>query len=124
MVRALRMRWLLLFLLAPSVALAQTTTLPPSVNYSAPTTGSVSASATIVSVPGNKVTKVCNTTAAGGGNIWLNPAGGTATTSSGDEATAGGGCVIYTGAVKNQTGNIITGISDSGTATYTVTVGN
>jgi len=118
------MRWFLLFLLAPALALAQTTTLPPSVNYSAPTTGSVSTTATIVAVPGSKVTKICNTTAGGGGNIWLNPAGAAATTSSGDEATAGGGCVIYTGRVKNANGDIITGISDSGTATYTVTVGN
>lgn len=118
------MRWFLLFLLAPAIALAQTTTLPPAVNYSAPTTGNVSTTATIVAVPGNKVTKICNTTASGGGNIWLNPSGATATTSSGDEATAGGGCVIYTGRVKNANGDIITGVSDSGTAAYTVTVGN
>ena len=94
------------------------------VSYSAPTTGSVTTTATIVSVPGNQVTKVCNTTAVGGGNIWLNPAGGTATTSSGDEATAGGGCIQYNGLVRNGNGGIITGVSDSGTATYTVTVGN
>lgn len=124
------MRWFFLFLLAPAIAAAQTTTLPPSVNYIAPTTGSVSSSATIVTVPGNKVTKICNTTAAGGGNIWLNPAGGTATTANGDEAavapasTQPGGCVIYTGRVKNANGDIITGISDSGTATYTITIGN
>ena len=94
------------------------------VTYSPPATGSVSSSATIVSVPGNKVTKVCNTTAGGGGNIWLNPSGGTATTSSGDEAAAGGGCIQYNGLVRNGNGGIITGVSDSGTATYTVTVGN
>lgn len=94
------------------------------VTYSPPVTGSVTSSATIVSVPGNKVTKICNTTAGGGGNIWLNPSGNAATTSSGDEAAAGGGCVIYTGLVRNGNGGIITGISDSGTATYTVTVGN
>ena len=94
------------------------------VTYPPPTTGSVSSSAMIVSVPGNKVTKVCNTTAAGGGNIWLNPSGGTATTLSGDEATAGGGCIQYNGLVRNGNGGILTGVSDSGTATYTVTVGN
>jgi hypothetical protein len=95
-----------------------------SVTYAAPTTGSVSSSATIVAVPGQKVTKVCNTTASGGGNIWLNPNGGTAVSQAGDEAAAGGGCVIYGTKVLNPNGNIITGVSDSGTATYTITVGN
>ena len=38
----------------------------------------------------------------------------------GNEAAAGGGCVIY----GTPLANIITGVSDSGTATYTVTRGN
>jgi len=115
------MRWLIVLVPALWISLAWA---DQPVSYSAPTTGSVSSSATIVSTPGNKVTKICNTTAGGGGNIWLNPSGGTATTSSGDEAAAGGGCVTYTGQVRNINGNVITGVSDSGTATYTVTVGN
>ena len=102
----------------PFAALAQG--VPVVVTYLAPATGSVSVSATLVSVPGGKVTKVCNTTAPGGGNIWLNPSGGTAVASAGDEAAAGGGCVIY----GTPLANIITGVSDSGTATYTVTRGN
>ena len=117
--------WLLVLALGvPAVAHAQTITLPPAVNYSAPTNSSVTSSATIVSNPGAKITKICNTTVSGGGNIWLNPNGGTATTSAGDEAQSGGGCVIYTGKVKNSNGDIITGVSDSGTATYSITIGN
>ena len=94
--------------------------VPAKVTYLAPSTGSVSTTATIVAVPGGKVTKVCNTTASGGGNIWLNPSGGTAVSQAGDEAAAAGGCVIYGTPLANP----ITGVSDSGTATYTVTRGN
>lgn len=97
---------------------------PSAVTYAAPTTGTVTTTATLVAVPGAKVTKICNTTASSGGNIWLNPSGGTAVVGSGDEAQAGGGCVTYTGAVVNANGNIITGVSDSGSATYTVTKGS
>lgn len=96
----------------------------PSVTYSPPTTGSVTTTKTIVAIPGSKVTQICNTTASGGGNIWLNPGGSTATTGAGQEATAGGGCITYSGAVLNANGNIITGVSDSGTATYTITTGS
>jgi|ERR1700733_968286 len=96
------------------------------VTYAPPTSSTVSSSATIVARPGLKVTKVCNTTPSGGGNIWLNPSGGTATSGTGDEAavtqTSGGqgGCVIYSGRVATP----ITGVCDSGTCSYTVTVGN
>ena len=92
--------------------------------YPAPTTGSVSTSTTIVTTPGAQMTKICDTTAAGGGNIWLNPSGGTAVAQTGDEAQAGGGCIIYSGPVQNTNSNHITGVSDSGTATFTVTLGN
>ena len=109
---------------AVSLAHAQTIFFYAPVNYAAPTTGSVSTTTTIVQTPGAKVTKICNTTATGGGNIWLNPNGGTAVSQKGDEAAAGGGCVIYGSQVLNSNGNIITGVSDSGTATYTVTLGN
>lgn len=105
-------------------AQAQTIVLPPPVNYPSPTTGSVTVTKTIVAISGSKVTQVCNTTASGGGNIWLNPGGGAASSGSGPEAAAGGGCVTFTGSILNQNGNILTGISDSGTATYTVTTGN
>jgi hypothetical protein len=111
-------------LAASGTARAQTIVLPAAVNYPAPATGSVSTTATVVATPGAKVTKICNTTAAGGGNIWLNASGAAAASGTGDEATAGGGCVTYTGKVTNLNGNIITGASDGGTATYTVTTGN
>lgn len=101
---------------APSLAHAQ-------VLYPQPTTGTVSTAATIVTTPGKKVTKVCNTTASGGGNIWLNPSGGTPSAGLGDEV-APGGCVSYNGTVANANSNAITGISDSGTASYTITIGN
>jgi hypothetical protein len=126
-------RWSLLAALGASMAFdahAQTTTLPPPVSYSTPTTGSVSSSATLVAVPGLKITQICNTTALGGGNIWLNPAGGTATVGAGNEAAVTqisggmGGCVTYSGQVRNTNGNIITGVCDSGTCNYTLTVGN
>lgn len=110
-------RFLAVFL---AFAPASAQNVPSVVTYLAPLTGSVSATATIVAVPGGKVTKVCNTTATGGGNIWLNPSGGTASAQAGDEAAAGGGCVIYGTPLANP----ITGVSDSGTATYTVTRGN
>lgn len=108
---------LLVLIAFPMAAWAQ---VPSKVNYLTPSTGSVTVSATVVSVPGGKVTKVCNTTASGGGNIWLNPSGGTAVVGAGDEAAAGGGCVIYGTPLSFP----ITGVSDSGTATYTVTRGN
>lgn len=118
-------RWVIaaLLLIAPvSTVYAQQIT----VTYAAPTSATVSSSATVVARPGLKVTKICNTTSVGGGNIWLNPSGGTATTGTGDEAAVTqasggqGGCVIYGGKVAAA----ITGVCDSGTCNYTVTVGN
>lgn len=122
---------ILVFLGFPSAS-PQTLIQQTPISWSAPTTGTVSATATIVAKPGRKITKICNTTASGGGNLWLNPDGGTATSGSGDEAgvaqsaTSQGGCVIYGGQVINadNNGNIITGVCDTGTCTYTVTVGN
>lgn len=96
---------------------------PVAVTYVAPAASSVgTSSATIVAVPGAKLTKICNKST--GGNLWLNPSGATAVPGAGDEAQAGGGCVTYSGGVLNANGNVITGISDNGTLNYTVTVGN
>jgi hypothetical protein len=100
--------------------------VPAVVTWQAPTTGTVSSSATIVATPGGKATTVCNTTASGGGNIWLNPNGGTAVVGAGHEAgvaqssTAMGGCVVYGTPLAHP----ITGVCDSGTCSYTVTRGN
>lgn len=114
--------YLLVAALLCSAAEAQQVT----VTYAAPTSGTVSTSAVIVARPGLKVTKICNKTAAGGGNIFLDPSGGTVMAGTGDEAgvtqVSGGqgGCVIYSGRVASP----ITGVCDSGTCSYTVTVGN
>lgn len=97
-----------------------------SVTYPAPATGSIgSSSATIVTTPGAQFTRICDTSPAGSGNLWLNPNGSAAVAQAGDEAFAGGApCVVYGGPVVNTNGNIITAISDNGTVTYSVTVGN
>jgi formylmethanofuran:tetrahydromethanopterin formyltransferase len=81
-------------------------------------------SATIVATPGTKITQICNTNGLGGGNLWLNPAGAAAAVNAGPSASAGDGCVVFNGGVTNANGNIVTGICDNGTCSYTVTTGN
>ncbi len=91
-----------------------------SINYASSTTGSVSTTATIVATPGAKSTTICNTTASGGATIWLEPHGDTAVIGQGFPASSGNGCVIFGTALVNA----ITAVSSTGTATYTVTLGN
>ncbi len=93
----------------------------PTTVWAAPATGSQGASSgTIVTAPGAKVTIICNTTAATGGVLWLNLAGGTASNNTGLPVPPGGGCKI----LGPTTSSIITGISSSGTVTYTTQKGS
>lgn len=90
--------------------------------YSASSAGSVTTTATVVPTPGGKSTNICNATAGGGGTLWLELSGGTASIGQGIPV-APQGCALL-GPLTNANGNIITGVSGSGTVSYTVTLGN
>lgn len=94
-----------------------------SVAYAASTTGTVTTSATIVAAPGVKSTNICNTTVAGGGTLWLELSGGTAVISQGIPIAAGNNCGFF-GPLTNANGNIIKAVSDLGTISFTITLGN
>jgi len=92
-----------------------TTTL----SYASPTSVSVPTSSTTILGSGTYThfISLC-TSPTSTGNVWLNLAGGAATTNVGISLAAGGGCEVWTG--TNMPTAAITGISDSGTNTVTI----
>lgn len=93
---------------------------PLSINYAAPTAGTVSATATVVATPGGKTTTVVNATAANGGTLWLNPNGTSAVSGQGIPVAPGNGSANF----GTPLANAITGTCSTGTCSYTVTLGN
>ena len=96
------------------------TAAQPIITWGAPVTGTAAqSSVTIVSSPGVNDTLICNTTAIGGGTLWLNLSGGT--------AVANAGLPIVPTDCKT-TGPLaatsLNGISSAGTISFSVEAGN
>ena len=94
---------------------------PPPTAWATPVAGTLGGiSALVVATPGVKATLICNATTPGGGVLWLNLSGGSASVGTGLPVFPGGDCKQ----LGSLTATALNGISDGGTITFSVQAGN